>query len=142
LWGWLDVRFLDEVLKRVVEKLKRRYKLHAVILFGSVARGDWGPWSDVDLLIVADFSEPYLSRLGELMELLEEFKTPIEPHPYRIDEVKEMLSRLNPLIIDALDEGKQIYVSKEFHEVLNQFKKLCEKGLRRSKTSIYINPTP
>jgi len=135
------VKSPDEVLKHVVEKLKRRYKLHAVILFGSVARGDWGPWSDVDLLIVADFSEPYLSRLRELMELLNEFKTPIEPHPYRIDEVKEMLSKLNPLIVDALDEGKQIYVSEEFHEVLNQFKKLREKCLRKSKTSIYLNPS-
>ncbi len=131
------MRSLDDTLRHVVEKLKSRYEIHAVILFGSVARGDWGPWSDIDLLIVGEFSKPYLSRLGEVMEILKEVKAPIEPHPYTMDEVKEMLTKLNPLIIDALSEGKQIYVSEEFNKVLNTFNELRKK-LKRSETSIYI----
>ena len=40
-------------LSRIVESLKKNLdKLEAVILFGSRARGDWGPWSDYDLLII------------------------------------------------------------------------------------------
>ena len=66
-------------LEEAVDRLRSRYRLHAVVLFGSRARGDWGPWSDYDLLVVADFDAPYLERIGEIMELLEGLG-PIEPH--------------------------------------------------------------
>src|SRR5258708_25878892 len=40
--------YIDSIVKRIVEK----YQPEQVILFGSQARGDAGPDSDVDLLIV------------------------------------------------------------------------------------------
>lgn len=49
-----------EELARVVERLGVKCTVHAVLLFGSRARGDWKPWSDYDLLIVAEFDRPYL----------------------------------------------------------------------------------
>ena len=54
-------------LKEYVEKVRGRMKLHAAILFGSRARGDHGPWSDYDLLLIGDFKDPYLERLKILL---------------------------------------------------------------------------
>lgn len=50
-------------MMRPVDRILSRYKVHAIILFGSRARGDWLPDSDYDMLVVADFEEPFLDRI-------------------------------------------------------------------------------
>ncbi|MEM1728012.1 MAG: nucleotidyltransferase domain-containing protein, partial [Nitrososphaerota archaeon] len=58
-----------EELQEYVSRVMRAVKLHAAILFGSRARGDHGPWSDYDILLIGDFHDPYLKRLKMLFEL-------------------------------------------------------------------------
>lgn len=48
--GKLDRSVLDDVIRRVVEAADPR----KIILFGSAARGEMGPHSDIDLLVVRD----------------------------------------------------------------------------------------
>ena len=93
---------VEEELRRYVERVSSKIKLYAAIQFGSRARGDYGPWSDYDLLLIGDFSEPYLERLKMLLELTEGIKIPIEPHPYTLNEALKMLERGNPIIVDAV----------------------------------------
>jgi len=55
------------VLADIVRRLVAAYRPERVYLFGSVARGDWGPDSDYDVLVVVpDEAEPSRrrSRLG------------------------------------------------------------------------------
>ena len=59
-----------DMLSDVVRLLRDNLSLIAVILFGSRARKDWGPWSDYDLLIIADFQEKYLDRIGNILIVL------------------------------------------------------------------------
>jgi len=75
----------DRVLKEVVERLRREFGAKAVVLFGSRARGDWKPWSDFDLLIIADFKEKYLDRVGRVLEALGDIPIEVEPHPYTLE---------------------------------------------------------
>ncbi|MEM0302986.1 MAG: nucleotidyltransferase domain-containing protein [Archaeoglobaceae archaeon] len=125
----------DEILREAVNKLKKSYKVHAIILFGSRARKDHKPWSDYDLLIIADFKEKFLERIGKLLELL---PSKVEPHPYTLSEAIEMLKRGNITLVDALEEGVLLYSDEEF-EILRQiYKEMVEKGLRRSKVSIIL----
>ena len=98
-------------LQKEVEKIRERWKVHAAILFGSRARGDFKPWSDYDLLVIADFSEKYLDRIGKLLEILD---SKIEPHPYTLEEALEMLKKGNPTVIDAMSEGVVVYEGEEF----------------------------
>ena len=46
----LDRETLDDIIRRVAEVAQPEQ----VILFGSAARGDMGPNSDVDILVVKD----------------------------------------------------------------------------------------
>ena len=46
----IDQRTLNDIITRIVE-VANPYR---IILFGSAARGEMGPHSDVDLLVIAD----------------------------------------------------------------------------------------
>ena len=131
----LDWEKLREATDILVKSLRR---VVVVILFGSRARGDWGPWSDYDILIVADFEEPYLDRLRKVLEILSTIPLPIEPHPYTLKEAIEMLRRGSLTIIDALEEGIVLYRGEGFEILVNEYEKLKKAGLRKSYTSIVL----
>ena len=128
---------VEEELRKYVERVSSKIKLHGAILFGSRARRDHGPWSDYDLLLIGDFSEPYLERLKILLELTEGIKIPIEPHPYTLNEALRMLERGNPIIVDAIEEGKPIKLTREFDRLLERYRGMRRAGkLKRTKTTI------
>lgn len=62
-WGAAERRRrqLQAELERIVATLPR-LGLRRAIVFGSLARGDVGGHSDVDLILVADSDEPFLER--------------------------------------------------------------------------------
>ena len=127
-----------EKLKNIVKKLGEKYRLHAVILFGSRARGDWGPWSDYDLLVIADFQQPYLQRIADVLETVGDTDLPMEIHPYTPQEAAEMLEKANPTIVDALEEGKPLYASPILQKLKNKLKQLKQKGLQKTHTTVKI----
>ena len=112
---------IDKELIEYVKRVGKQVKLHAAILFGSRARGDHKPWSDYDILLIGEFKEPYLERLKILFDLTEGIRVPIEPHPYTIDEALMMLERGNPMIVDVIEEGKQILMDEEYEKILRKY---------------------
>lgn len=58
--------FLENILKKYVEDICRIYgqQLRAVILYGSYARGDFRPDSDIDLMILVDSSAKEIEAKG------------------------------------------------------------------------------
>ncbi len=127
-----------KMLNDVVEYLLKKINLKAVILFGSRARGDWKPWSDYDILIIADFKERYLDRLKTVLEMVDNVSLEIEPHPYTMEEVLEMLEKGNPIIVDALEEGKILYSTKDFEKLMKAYEELKRKGLKKTETTIVL----
>ena len=128
---------MSDELREYVERVSRRVRLHAAILFGSRARGDHGPWSDYDLLLIGDFKEPYLDRLKTLLDLTQEIRIPIELHPYTLEEALKMLERGNPSIVDAVEEGKPILVREGWEKILERYRSMKRRGkLKRTRTSI------
>ena len=107
----IDIERGQEVLEGLrlyVERLKEELKPRLVLLFGSFARGDYNEGSDVDLLIVAEFKEHFLDRIGLLMKL-NTFHIPIEPIGYTPQEFQDMRERGNPFILEVLERGKVLY---------------------------------
>ncbi|MEM1826120.1 MAG: nucleotidyltransferase domain-containing protein, partial [Desulfurococcaceae archaeon] len=101
---------------------------------------DYKPWSDYDILIIADFRDKYLDRIGNILELIDNTNLTIEPHPYTLKEAIEMLKKGNPIIVDAISEGIILYSREEFKELLKLYEELLRKGLKKSETSIIIPP--
>ena len=126
-----------DAVKRYVEKVSKHVRLHAAILFGSRARGDHGPWSDYDILLIGDFIEDYMERLKKLIDLADDVKISIEPHPYRLEEAIRMLERGNPTIVDAIEEGVVIKAGEGYDKLLNKYREMKNSGkLQRTKTTI------
>ncbi|MCY0867685.1 MAG: nucleotidyltransferase domain-containing protein [Desulfurococcus sp.] len=125
-------------LQKIVGMLVERFKPKAIILFGSRARGDWVPWSDYDLLIIADFENKYLDRIKIILDLLGDTVLNIEPHPYTLEEAVQMLSKGNPIIVNAIEEGIVLYSTSEYEILLEKYRELREKGLRRTHTTVIL----
>ncbi len=92
----------------MVERLKR-LGARRVILFGSLARGDVGKRSDLDLIVVLDAAPPrFLDRLALVDEALRERDVPLDVLVYTTSELAE-LSRTRPFLRRALREGRVLY---------------------------------
>ncbi len=53
-------------IDRMVKRIVKRFAPEQIILFGSQARGDAGPDSDIDLLVVMNFEGSKLDKMVEL----------------------------------------------------------------------------
>jgi len=128
----------NNYLNLVIDRLCSKYKIIAIILIGSRARGDWKPWSDYDLLILGNFDKNYLDRILEILGIIEDIPIDIEPHPYTLDEAIKMLRRGNLMIFDSLEEGKILFKTSGLEKLYNMYKELKKRGMRKTETSIII----
>jgi len=83
-----------------------------IILFGSFARGDATPDSDLDLLIIE--KEPFLQRsrraeLSKIRKALAPFHVAKDILLFDVDEVKKWKQSPNHVIAQALQEGEVLY---------------------------------
>ena len=62
---------LDQEVARYLGLLLEFRNPERVILFGSLASGEVGPWSDIDLVVVMDTDKPFWERLKETRRLLQ-----------------------------------------------------------------------
>jgi XTP/dITP diphosphohydrolase len=95
---------VKQYVRRVVEALEPE----RVLLFGSVARGDYHEASDVDIMVIKDWDEPLLDRVSTLLSLRVP-GLPLEPIGYTAEELSRMVRDGNPFILDALAHGKELY---------------------------------
>jgi len=102
---------LENVRARLTPVLRRHGILKAVV-FGSVARGEPSPHSDVDLILVQRTAKRFLDRYeGILFELNEAMPhAAVEALIYTPEEMERMQQRR--FIAAALREGKVIYESE------------------------------
>lgn len=97
-----EQRELLERARRYVAELSKRVPLRAAVVFGSVARGDFNRWSDLDLLLIsAAFQGTLLGRLDSV-----EPRPPlVQPVPWTLAEWRVQLARNNPIAKEAGEAG-------------------------------------
>lgn len=91
-----------------------------------------GKWSDIDLLVIADFNVPLIERVEKLLEL-NETRAPIEPLGYTPKEFNNMLSKLNPLALEAIENGVPIVGENLFSSLKSWLEKAKMRGLKKTK---------
>lgn len=100
-------RIWDE-LRALVRLLRQQHpEIERAIVFGSLARGDAAPGSDVDLLLVLRESPlTFLERIPHYTP--SHFPVGVDVFPYTRQEVEQMLAEGNSFIRCALAEGKEV----------------------------------
>jgi predicted nucleotidyltransferase len=95
-------RVLVERAREFVSGLSPELGVRAAVVIGSVARGDFNVWSDVDLLVIADnLPARYLDRLDALGP-----RPPlVQPIVWTSAEYRQELSRRNPMAVEAVKAG-------------------------------------
>lgn len=95
----------DELLARAqtfAAGLPAELDVRAVVVFGSVARGDFNKWSDVDVLVVA---ERCAGTPAERHARLEPVPGRVQPLVWTRAELSERVRRGDPIAVEALEAG-------------------------------------
>lgn len=100
---------LEAALPGMVERLAA-LGAKRVILFGSLARGDVGKRSDLDLIVVLDAPGRFLDRLALVDEALRDRDVALDALVYTSEEFEE-LSRTRPFLRRALREGRVLHAA-------------------------------
>jgi len=98
-------------LKDCAKRAKKEFpNIQKVILFGSMARGDYGLYSDADIIIILNKSEHkrYFDRIPKYMDCFISSEIPIDIFPYTDKELLRMKTKGNLFIIKALNEGIEL----------------------------------
>ena len=98
-----------EKLKMYVERLIKELNPYCIILFGSFARMDINEGSDVDIVVIAEFAEPFLDRIKLLLDLNDGIGLPLEPIGYTPDEFNKMRKEGNSFIEEIVKSGRILY---------------------------------
>lgn len=99
---------LDEIVRRVVEVAHP----DRIILFGSAVRGEMGPDSDIDLLVVKS-GVAHRGRLAQqIYRGLIGVPAPVDVAVVTPEDVERYRGKAGTIIGPALEEGRQIYAAE------------------------------
>ena len=116
---------LMQLAREYAEKLREALgnRLVSVVLFGSVARGEAGPQSDIDLFVVLEDAPRGMTRRRALLEPVREALTPalealwdqgIYTDFVEIIRSREEARRFHPVYLDMTQEAVLLYDKEGF----------------------------
>ncbi|RLG93677.1 hypothetical protein DRO37_07640 [Candidatus Bathyarchaeota archaeon] len=104
LWKVL-ANFRDRVLKDLGDRI------NAIVVYGSVARGEYRDDSDIDVLIVGSDKEikSKVSEISYEIDYENNFETFITPVYYTREEIEHRVKVGSPFIYEVLKDGVVLY---------------------------------
>ena len=101
----LNETLLTEITRRIVAVSDPQQ----IILFGSQARGEAGPDSDLDLLVIKDEVASPRAEAARIYRALAGLSTPIDIVVARSDYVRRHRDIIGTVVRPALREGRVLY---------------------------------
>jgi predicted nucleotidyltransferase len=102
----------DDLIGDVVRRIVQAAQPDKIILFGSRARGDARPDSDIDILVIQNSTEPGYRRDAALYLALAGLNAPVDVITYTPEEVRDWSAVPQAFITTAVREGKVVYENK------------------------------
>lgn len=96
---------LDQVIQRVLQVTRPR----RIVLFGSAARGQMGPDSDLDLLVIVRQSVHRRALAQEIYRNLHGIPLPVDVVVATEQDIEQYGDKIGTILRPALREGEIIY---------------------------------
>ncbi len=102
---------VQEIILKMVERLKRVYQPNKIVLFGSYAYGQPDRDSDIDLLIIKDTPDRPIDRRVAVSRIVSDPKrlVPFEPLVLTPQELRERLAAGDLFLEEILTKGEVLY---------------------------------
>ena len=100
---------LKSISKKITESLLKINDVRAIVLYGSFARGDFGPKSDIDLFILTGGRDTVEKVEKEIVQLEREVEIDIQP---TIRTIEELNKTDTGLLQNVFQEGKVLYTKE------------------------------
>ncbi len=100
---------IPAVVEEAVEILAREMKPKKIILFGSTARGEAGPHSDIDLMVILDHFDSQFDEMVRASKLVGPLKANLEVLVFSAQDVEKWGDVVNHVINEALLDGRVVY---------------------------------
>lgn len=104
-------RIPQAVIRRLARQIAKQFKPQKIILFGSYARGNPRPESDVDLLVVMDTKMREVEQSIQICQQLD-YMFGLDLIVYTPKHLKERVKMGDWFLRDVLKEGKVLYESR------------------------------
>ena len=94
-----------EVIQKYIEKISQYYKVEAIILFGSYAKGTENEDSDIDIAVISEDFEDIYDSMAILMGMTWDIDARIEPHPITVEDYENIAT---PFVKEVIDTGIKV----------------------------------
>ncbi len=99
----------DTVLAEITQRIVATSDPEQIILFGSQARAEAGPDSDLDLLVIKDEVASPRAEAARIYRALAGLRTPVDIVVMRSEDVRRYRDVVGTIVRPALREGKVLY---------------------------------
>jgi predicted nucleotidyltransferase len=99
----------EAALREAVDRLATRFHPEKIILYGSRARGEGGPDSDADLLVIMPVDGSKRQQAVQMDLALEGIRIPIDLIVVTPEEVEKYSETIGSVVYEAVREGKVLY---------------------------------
>ncbi len=105
-------KIIDKYIQQIVERIITNFNPEKIILFGSYARGNAGPDSDLDILVVMPVSGSKRDKQLEIRALLRDMRIAKDIIVSRPEEFQWRKDTVGTIEQPAMREGKILYARK------------------------------
>ena len=99
----------EAVIREMADRIAKRFRPEKIILFGSYARGDAGPDSDADFLVVMPVNGSRRQLAVEITTEISGLGLPKDVIVVTPEEVERNKDEVGTIIKPAVREGKVLY---------------------------------
>ncbi|MCG2737660.1 MAG: nucleotidyltransferase domain-containing protein [Candidatus Methanoperedenaceae archaeon] len=120
-----------EILQELRNLLKQKFNQNflAIVLFGSIVKGNFTSTSDIDVLVVCEtLIKDWRARDKMTLELTEDielkYATPLHLNLVSKDEISHAIDSVSPLMLEIYEANEIIYDKENFFKkILADFKR-------------------
>lgn len=102
-----ETELLDEIVRRIVEVAAP----DSIILFGSAARGEWSPDSDIDLLVVKSDVQHRRMLAQKIHLQMYGIDAAIDIVVVTPEDIDRLRGKVGTIVTPALNEGRELYAA-------------------------------